>query len=470
MIHIRRQRVGLRRAFAVSLSAALLAGVLATGASADPGPPQVVPGSPGPFDPTKAGKPPKPATHGDRDLAKKPGARLPSMEGHVKPGRPPRAAAGRGDLGVWIKDGYGITAVYAEHYMPLTVEIPSASIEQDLFAPALGAPGSCLESVTAHYRLVGDVTRHGHGFYDVCSRTWLSFIPFDANMQATYLSNGRLLTQIAKSGTTWYGSVYDWGEEVWRYWATTNGDSPGDGWSIYEPVNLESTSCPNVPDVRSANMWVSAAGAWSRLAAPMGVQITYDWRSTAACVRSNYRVDFNQQLWDWTGKHVTPGWLMPLPGGFQTTLTTLPGTGSHSSGVDRYAYDFATSYGQDIVATRAGTVTKVDVGHPEYTGQLGDNNTIRIDHGDGTSSIYAHLKQNSAYVEQRDPPLAPQSVKAGQKLAKVGMSGITSGPHLHFHAFVTGDLAANSFPITFTDILQPQNTTGQVTSDNWLQP
>ena len=115
-------------------------------------------------------------------------------------------------------------------------------------------------------------------------------------------------------------------------------------------------------------------------------------------------------------------------------------------------------------------MTRVDVSHPEYTGQPSDNNTIRIDHGDGTSSIYEHLQQNSAYVEQRNPPLAPQSVTAGQKLAKVGMSGITTGPHLHFHAFTTGDLAVNSIPITFTDILQPQNTADRVTSDNWLQP
>ncbi len=53
-------------------------------------------------------------------------------------------------------------------------------------------------------------------------------------------------------------------------------------------------------------------------------------------------------------------------------------------------------------------------------------NGVLIDHGNGLQSIYCHLKQNSVVVKPR------QRVKAGQKIAQVGQSGVAEFPHLHF--------------------------------------
>jgi hypothetical protein len=53
-------------------------------------------------------------------------------------------------------------------------------------------------------------------------------------------------------------------------------------------------------------------------------------------------------------------------------------------------------------------------------------NGIRIDHGDGWTSWYCHLRRGSLMVQQGD------RVESGQPLALVGLSGETTFPHLHF--------------------------------------
>ena len=53
-------------------------------------------------------------------------------------------------------------------------------------------------------------------------------------------------------------------------------------------------------------------------------------------------------------------------------------------------------------------------------------NGILIDHGNGLQSIYCHLKEGSVVVKRKE------KVKAGQKIAQVGQSGVAEFPHLHF--------------------------------------
>lgn len=52
-------------------------------------------------------------------------------------------------------------------------------------------------------------------------------------------------------------------------------------------------------------------------------------------------------------------------------------------------------------------------------------NGVRIQHGDGWVTLYCHMQQGSVAVQQG------QSVKAGEVLGKVGLSGQTQYPHLH---------------------------------------
>lgn len=79
--------------------------------------------------------------------------------------------------------------------------------------------------------------------------------------------------------------------------------------------------------------------------------------------------------------------------------------------------DFVGGYGDDVVATAAGTVT-----HADRTGAYG--NMVEIDHGYGLSTRYAHLKK--ILVAEGDV------VSKGDVLGLQGNSGRSTGTHLHY--------------------------------------
>ncbi|WP_345982751.1 M23 family metallopeptidase [Streptomyces sp. DSS69] len=54
-------------------------------------------------------------------------------------------------------------------------------------------------------------------------------------------------------------------------------------------------------------------------------------------------------------------------------------------------------------------------------------NHLVLDLGDGTYAAYAHVRRGSLQVRAGD------TVRAGQEIARVGNSGNTTEPHLHFH-------------------------------------
>ncbi|MCR9212941.1 MAG: M23 family metallopeptidase [Proteobacteria bacterium] len=94
--------------------------------------------------------------------------------------------------------------------------------------------------------------------------------------------------------------------------------------------------------------------------------------------------------------------------------------------------------GVAVLAAADGKVVKVRDGiedqyFEDYTEEiraqirkLGLGNAIIVSHGDGWSSIYSHLKKGSLKVTEG------QKIKKGDPLGYVGMSGLTSFPHLHF--------------------------------------
>ena len=75
------------------------------------------------------------------------------------------------------------------------------------------------------------------------------------------------------------------------------------------------------------------------------------------------------------------------------------------------------------MAAKAGRV--VIAGYGSAAG-----NYVKIDHGDGVSSIYMHL--NSYCVS------SGQMVSAGQKIGETGATGVATGDHLHFGIAVNG--------------------------------
>lgn len=85
--------------------------------------------------------------------------------------------------------------------------------------------------------------------------------------------------------------------------------------------------------------------------------------------------------------------------------------------------DISASSGSAIVAAYKGTVIAAS-----YNATMG--NYVMIDHGDGLYTIYMHA--SALYVS------AGQNVNTGDKIAAVGSTGRSTGPHLHFGVRVNG--------------------------------
>ncbi len=79
--------------------------------------------------------------------------------------------------------------------------------------------------------------------------------------------------------------------------------------------------------------------------------------------------------------------------------------------------DIAVAYGSDVRAAAAGTII--------FSGQKGGyGNCVIVSHGNGLATLYGHLSQLVAKVNDK--------VKVGQVIAKSGNSGRSTGPHLHY--------------------------------------
>ena len=84
-----------------------------------------------------------------------------------------------------------------------------------------------------------------------------------------------------------------------------------------------------------------------------------------------------------------------------------------------------SSMGKLIVAAAEGTV--VIAGYHSSYGYY-----VKIDHGNGMQTLYAHCKSGSLMVKPGD------KVAAGQPIARIGMTGFATGPHLHFEVIING--------------------------------
>jgi hypothetical protein len=118
--------------------------------------------------------------------------------------------------------------------------------------------------------------------------------------------------------------------------------------------------------------------------------------------------------------------------------------------------DVLTSYpyfGDPLYAVADGVVVRSRDDLPERTaGSLPtdtsmenvDGNYVVLDIGDGRFAFYAHLQTGSVQVRVGD------TVRQGQLLGRLGNTGNTTGPHLHFHVMDgPSPLASNGLPYTF---------------------
>lgn len=85
--------------------------------------------------------------------------------------------------------------------------------------------------------------------------------------------------------------------------------------------------------------------------------------------------------------------------------------------------DIGAGYGRDIVASADGVVTLA-------TTNGGYGRCVIINHGSGITTLYGHCSSLLVSSGQR--------VTRGQLIAKVGSTGVSTGPHLHYEVRVNG--------------------------------
>lgn len=83
--------------------------------------------------------------------------------------------------------------------------------------------------------------------------------------------------------------------------------------------------------------------------------------------------------------------------------------------------------GTPVIASRSGTVEVVQRSNSGY------GNMVLINHGDGYKTRYAHMISGSITVRVGD------YVEAGRTIGRVGSTGNSTGPHLHFEVIYRGE-------------------------------
>ena len=112
------------------------------------------------------------------------------------------------------------------------------------------------------------------------------------------------------------------------------------------------------------------------------------------------------------------GFIYPVPSAYAKVTTGL----YYAKGGYHGAVDFGVAgiSGQPVYAVKSGTVVLTQSLTYSY------GNYVMIDHHDGTYTLYAHGQAGSICVSPG------QQVSQGQQIMRVGSTGNSTGPHLHF--------------------------------------
>jgi murein DD-endopeptidase MepM/ murein hydrolase activator NlpD len=108
-----------------------------------------------------------------------------------------------------------------------------------------------------------------------------------------------------------------------------------------------------------------------------------------------------------------------MSSGFGVRIDPFIGRAAMHTGLD-----FRGDTGEAIRVTAAGTVASAG-----WSGGYG--RMVEVDHGNGLSTRYGHLSEIEVKVGQ--------TLKAGQTVGRLGSTGRSTGPHLHYETRIDGE-------------------------------
>ena len=72
-------------------------------------------------------------------------------------------------------------------------------------------------------------------------------------------------------------------------------------------------------------------------------------------------------------------------------------------------------------------------------------NCVKVDHGDGIVTLYAHLSKITVKVGD--------TLSAGDEVGKIGSTGRSTGNHLHFEVHIDGKPVDPLYFVTYTEFV-----------------
>lgn len=145
---------------------------------------------------------------------------------------------------------------------------------------------------------------------------------------------------------------------------------------------------------------------------------------------------------DWLNLAAAPN-IWPVEGritsNFGSRLDPFTGEGSVHRGID-----ISTSFGRPVLAPADGVVSYADY-------QSGYGRLVVVEHGHGLATRYGHL---SAFAVADG-----QHIQRGEVIGYVGLSGRSTGPHLHYEVWVRGT-PVNPYKYLRTTIARVRHVAG----------
>jgi murein DD-endopeptidase MepM/ murein hydrolase activator NlpD len=129
----------------------------------------------------------------------------------------------------------------------------------------------------------------------------------------------------------------------------------------------------------------------------------------------------------------------PLPGAWVSApYGPMKNPWAEGEIIQHRGIDLAIKLGTPVLAAAEGVV---EVANEKYEPSPGSGTVVILNHGDGVKTVYTHLGPLSVQAGDR--------VEQGDTVAEVGLTGKTTGPHLHFEVWKQGSHVDPATVISF---------------------